>query len=72
MINLVPLECHGQVDYYNGIYFRKKELKLKKNEDIQLFMSNSYKMQVLVTNSSILSDHENVVFNLIYKIFPKI
>ena len=77
MISLRSLERHGRVEYYNGKSFGKKRIiKVEKKEDenFQLFMQNSYRIanQVLITTTSILSDHENVVFILIYKIFPKI
>ena len=54
----------------------KRRIKILKNaeESFQLFMENtsSSRLQVLITEFSILSYHENVVFILIYGIFPKI
>ena len=52
----------------------KRRIKILKNEEesFQLFMENTSRLQVLITEFSILSYHENVVFILIYGIFPKI
>ena len=35
-------------------------------------MQNGYRLQILITKNYLPSDHENVVFIFIYKIFPKI
>lgn len=69
------MDSYSLVEYYNEEHFGKKEeLELKKNEEknLQLFMQNSYRLQILLTKSSILSDHENVFFIYIFKIFQKI
>ena len=52
----------------------KRKIKAKKNKDesFQLFVENSYRWQVLIIKTSVLSDLENVVFVLISKILPKI
>ena len=63
------------MEYYNEEHFGKKEeLELKKNEDknLQLFMQNSYRLQILLTKSSILSDRENLVFILTFNIFEDV
>ena len=43
--------------------FEKIRNKSEKNEieNFQLFILNSYILQILITKTSILSDHENVV-----------
>ena len=51
----------------------KRRIKIEKHEveNFKTFKQSSYKLQVLITKISILSDRENVVFILTYKIFPK-
>lgn len=53
--------------------FLKKRTKVKvdKNENVQLFMQNRYRMQILI-KKTLLFYHENADFGLIYKIFLKI
>ena len=40
----------------------QRRIKVQKNKDknCQLFMLNIYKLQILITKTLILSDHENV------------
>ena len=51
---------------------RRNEAEKNECEMFHFFMLYSYKLQILLTKTSILYDNENVVFILIYKIFPKI
>ena len=69
------MDSYSLVEYYNEEHFGKKEeLELKKNEEknLQLFMQNSYRLQILLTKSSILSDRENLVFILTFNIFEDV
>ena len=63
------MESHRRVEYYIEKYFRKKEELNMEKMKMKIF---SFLCKILIAKTSILSDHENVVFILIYKIFPKI
>ena len=54
--------------------WQKEELKLKKNEDKNFhhFMYNSFRLQISVTKTPSLFDHDNVFFILICRVFPQI
>ena len=54
LISLVSLEKHGRVKYCNEKYFeKKKRMRIEKNENenVQLFMQNSYRRQILMTKT---------------------
>ena len=50
----------------------RSEVEKNENENVQLLTYNSYRLEILITKTSILSDHGKTVFILIYKIYPKI
>ena len=47
---------------------RVQKVQKIEDENFHRFMWNSCRLQILVTKSSILFDHENVIFHLIYVI----
>ena len=63
VINLVTLESHGPVEYYIGKYFEKRIIKAEKM-DVKIFnclCKISCRLQILITKTLILFDHENMV-----------
>ena len=56
------------------IFWKKEKLKLKKMKMkiFNILYKKNYQFQILITKISILSDHENIIFILIYKLFLKI
>ena len=65
------IQVLGHYDFVNivgkptpsGILQKKRK---NENENFQRFIKNSYNFQILIPKTSILSDHEKVVFILIY------
>ena len=64
----------AELNISTGNVLEKRRIKVEINEkeNFKLFTRKSYRLQILIRNTSKLSDHEDIIFILIYKIFSNI